>query len=95
MVHRSPVRFGLPGGPFVLSTQHHLALALALILQEMKMKQTVMVMQMRVKASINWHWEVRRRFGRCLSGDFYNLYTEDWAAQCSPVELRLVGFVVC
>lgn len=24
-------------------------------------------------------------FWQCLSGGFYNLYTEDWATQCSPV----------
>ncbi|KAL6248230.1 hypothetical protein RBB50_004485 [Rhinocladiella similis] len=34
-------------------------------------------------------------FWQCLSGDFYNLYTEDWAAQCSPVELRVVRLVQC
>lgn len=34
-------------------------------------------------------------FWQCLSGDFYNLYTEDWAAQCSPVQLRVVGLVDC
>ncbi|EXJ78560.1 hypothetical protein A1O1_08961 [Capronia coronata CBS 617.96] len=34
-------------------------------------------------------------FWQCLSGDFYNLYTENWAAQCSPVELRIVSLVEC
>ncbi|OAG43158.1 hypothetical protein AYO21_02444 [Fonsecaea monophora] len=34
-------------------------------------------------------------FWQCLSGDFYNLYTENWAAQCSPVELRVVRLVDC
>ncbi|EXJ56326.1 uncharacterized protein A1O5_12593 [Cladophialophora psammophila CBS 110553] len=34
-------------------------------------------------------------FWQCLSGDFYNLYTENWAAQCSPVELRIVRLVDC
>jgi hypothetical protein len=34
-------------------------------------------------------------FWQCLSGSFYNLYTVNWAAQCSPVELRIVRFEVC
>lgn len=34
-------------------------------------------------------------FWQCLSGSFYNLYTENWAAQCSAVEIRIVGFVQC
>jgi hypothetical protein len=34
-------------------------------------------------------------FWQCLSGSSYNLYTENWAAQCSPVELRIVRFEVC
>jgi hypothetical protein len=34
-------------------------------------------------------------FWQCLSGDFYNLYTENWAAQCSPVELRITRLVSC
>jgi hypothetical protein len=34
-------------------------------------------------------------FWQCLSGGFYNLYTENWAAQCSPVQLRIVGLVQC
>ena len=34
-------------------------------------------------------------FWQCLSGEFYNLYTENWAAQCSPVEIRVVGLVDC
>ncbi|KEF55625.1 uncharacterized protein A1O9_08375 [Exophiala aquamarina CBS 119918] len=34
-------------------------------------------------------------FWQCLSGEFYNLYTENWAGQCSPVEIRVVGLVDC
>jgi hypothetical protein len=34
-------------------------------------------------------------FWQCLSGNFYNLYTENWAAQCSPVELRITRLVSC
>ena len=34
-------------------------------------------------------------FWQCLSGTFYNLYTENWAAQCSPVELRVTRLVAC
>jgi hypothetical protein len=34
-------------------------------------------------------------FYQCLSGKFYNLYTENWAAQCSPVQLRVVRLVDC
>ncbi|KIW63641.1 hypothetical protein PV04_08626 [Phialophora macrospora] len=34
-------------------------------------------------------------FWQCLSGNFYNLYTENWAAQCSPVELRITRLVDC
>ena len=34
-------------------------------------------------------------FYQCLSGSFYNLYTENWAAQCSPVQLRVVRLVDC
>jgi hypothetical protein len=34
-------------------------------------------------------------FWQCLSGDFYNLYTENWAAQCSPVQLRVTRLVKC
>lgn len=34
-------------------------------------------------------------FWQCLSGNFYNLYTENWAAQCSPVQLRIVKLVQC
>ncbi|OTB09401.1 hypothetical protein M426DRAFT_78981 [Hypoxylon sp. CI-4A] len=29
-------------------------------------------------------------FYRCLSGDFYNLYDRNWAAQCSPVSILAV-----
>ncbi|KAI0174892.1 covalently-linked cell wall protein [Pestalotiopsis sp. NC0098] len=28
-----------------------------------------------------------KTFYRCLSGDFYNLYNEDWAEQCEPVSI--------
>ncbi|KAI0835009.1 hypothetical protein F5Y06DRAFT_277149 [Hypoxylon sp. FL0890] len=31
-----------------------------------------------------------KTFYRCLSGDFYNLYDRDWAAQCSPVSIIAV-----
>lgn len=34
-------------------------------------------------------------FWQCLSGEFYNLYTENWVAQCSPVQIRVVGLVKC
>lgn len=34
-------------------------------------------------------------FWQCLSGSFYNLYTQNWAAQCSPVELRVVRLIEC
>ncbi|KAJ9602633.1 hypothetical protein H2200_012826 [Cladophialophora chaetospira] len=34
-------------------------------------------------------------FWQCLSGSFYNLYTENWAAQCNPVELRATKLVDC
>lgn len=34
-------------------------------------------------------------FYECLSGEFYNLYEKHWAAQCSPVEIRVVGLVEC
>ncbi|KAI0899067.1 hypothetical protein F4806DRAFT_323466 [Annulohypoxylon nitens] len=31
-----------------------------------------------------------KTFYRCLSGDFYNLYDRNWAAQCSPVSIIAV-----
>ncbi|KAI1619990.1 hypothetical protein EDD37DRAFT_182190 [Exophiala viscosa] len=34
-------------------------------------------------------------FYQCLSGKFYNLYTINWAAQCSPVQLKVTGLVQC
>ncbi|KIV93905.1 hypothetical protein PV10_05080 [Exophiala mesophila] len=34
-------------------------------------------------------------FWQCLSGSFYNLYTEKVAGQCNAVEIRIVGFVQC
>lgn len=30
-------------------------------------------------------------FYQCLSGNFYNLYNEDWAPQCSPIYIQAVG----
>jgi len=32
---------------------------------------------------------------QCLSGNFFNLYDRDWAAQCSPVYLRVLGLKQC
>jgi hypothetical protein len=29
-------------------------------------------------------------FYKCLSGDFFNLYDRNWAAQCSPVEISVL-----
>ena len=34
-------------------------------------------------------------FYQCLSGDFYNLYDENVAAQCSAVKLSVIEFVDC
>ncbi|KXL43929.1 hypothetical protein M433DRAFT_151342 [Acidomyces richmondensis BFW] len=34
-------------------------------------------------------------FYQCLSGDFYNLYNEDWAPQCSPITINAVQLVTC
>ena len=34
-------------------------------------------------------------FWQCLSGSFYNLYDRNWAAQCSPVDVRVVDFIDC
>ena len=36
-----------------------------------------------------------KRFWRCRSGGFYNLYDRWWAAQCSEVEIRVVKLVDC
>lgn len=30
-------------------------------------------------------------FYQCLSGMFYNLYDKDWAAQCSPIYIQVIG----
>ncbi|KXL46590.1 hypothetical protein M433DRAFT_87970, partial [Acidomyces richmondensis BFW] len=30
-------------------------------------------------------------FYECLSGTFYNLYDKDWAAQCSPIYIEVIG----
>jgi len=30
-------------------------------------------------------------FYQCLSGTFYNLYDKDWAAQCSPIYIQIIG----
>ncbi|KAI5952103.1 hypothetical protein KGF57_004195 [Candida theae] len=34
-------------------------------------------------------------FYQCLSGDFYNLYDENVAAQCNAVKLKIIDFVDC
>ncbi|CAL9731815.1 cell wall mannoprotein Cis3p [Monosporozyma unispora] len=34
-------------------------------------------------------------FFQCLSGNFYNLYDEKIAEQCSPIHLEVVGLVEC
>lgn len=34
-------------------------------------------------------------FWQCKSGDFYNLYDENVAAQCEPVKLAVVDFINC
>ena len=34
-------------------------------------------------------------FYQCLSGGFYNLYNENWAAQCSPVTINTLMLVTC
>ena len=34
-------------------------------------------------------------FYQCLSGGFYNLYNENWAAQCSPVTINTLMLVMC
>lgn len=32
---------------------------------------------------------------QCLSGDFYNLYNENWAAQCEPVLIDTLKLITC
>jgi hypothetical protein len=32
---------------------------------------------------------------QCLSGNFYNLYDRDWAAQCSPITIESLTLVTC
>ncbi|CAL9736343.1 cell wall mannoprotein Cis3p [Monosporozyma servazzii] len=34
-------------------------------------------------------------FYQCLSGDFYNLYDQHIAEQCSPIHLEVVGLIDC
>lgn len=34
-------------------------------------------------------------FYQCLSGDFYNLYNTNWAAQCSPVTISILALGPC
>ena len=34
-------------------------------------------------------------FYQCLSGNFYNLYNENWAAQCSPVTINTLTLITC
>ncbi|KAI9728020.1 MAG: hypothetical protein M1834_007834 [Cirrosporium novae-zelandiae] len=34
-------------------------------------------------------------FYQCLSGNFYNLYDRNWAAQCSPVTIEVLQLVNC
>lgn len=34
-------------------------------------------------------------FYQCLSGDFYNLYSENWAAQCNPVTIDVLSLMDC
>jgi hypothetical protein len=34
-------------------------------------------------------------FWQCLSGNFYNLYDRDWAAQCSPITIESLSLVTC
>lgn len=36
-----------------------------------------------------------KTFYQCLSGDFYNLYDENWAPQCMPVQFMLVKLMDC
>ncbi|CAK9439534.1 uncharacterized protein LODBEIA_P36340 [Lodderomyces beijingensis] len=35
------------------------------------------------------------KFYQCKSGDFYNLYDQNVAAQCSGVKLKIINFVTC
>jgi hypothetical protein len=34
-------------------------------------------------------------FWQCLSGNFYNLYDRDWAAQCSPITIESLTLISC
>jgi len=34
-------------------------------------------------------------FYQCLSGKFFNLYNENWAAQCSPITIQVVTLIEC
>jgi hypothetical protein len=34
-------------------------------------------------------------FYQCLSGNFFNLYNENWAAQCSPVTIETLELINC
>ena len=34
-------------------------------------------------------------FYQCLSGNFYNLYNTNWAAQCSPVTIETLTLINC
>jgi hypothetical protein len=34
-------------------------------------------------------------FYQCLSGNFFNLYNKDWAAQCNPITMNAVALISC
>jgi hypothetical protein len=34
-------------------------------------------------------------FWQCLSGNFYNLYDRNWAAQCSPITIESLRLITC
>lgn len=34
-------------------------------------------------------------FYQCLSGNFYNLYNENWAPQCNPVTIDVLNLIDC
>jgi len=34
-------------------------------------------------------------FYQCLSGNFFNLYDRNWAAQCSPVTINTLELISC
>lgn len=36
-----------------------------------------------------------KTFYQCRSGDFYNLYNENWAPQCQAVTIKAVNLVSC